>query len=166
VEKSKAQLLELLPTLSGIDEIAGKEILESLNATIEGRQKNYTHARWYAPVEGIPGLKVNTKDGSLQLFGLVNSRTVLVPGVHKTVNSSDLTLAKKRIDKHLARNKFKEFALDHDTIHTVAMRGQVLTFESVAHPVTAEDFREDARKASDTFRELDFSFEWPDAFKR
>jgi hypothetical protein len=159
VEKSKAQLRDMLPTLSGLDLEAGKAIFDSLSATLDGTQMGYTKAHVYAHIEGIPGLKVNTRDDSLQLFGLVNSRTVLIPGIHKKVNSAPLTLAKKAIDKRLARSKFREFALDAGAIHEVRLHGKVLSFESVAHPVTPEAMREDFRKAKDTFRELDFPFD-------
>jgi hypothetical protein len=73
-------------------------------------------------------LKVNTVDNSLQLFGLVQSKTVITPGVYKPVNSAAKTIAKNQIRKALPIGKFREFALDSGVIHGARVNGETLVF--------------------------------------
>ena len=128
-----------LPTLAkdkGMDlallTLAQGEVQKSLEKSIAahaiGQQNaDYTKRGQYASLGA--GLNVNETDGSLQLFGLVQSKVVLQPGEHKVVNSKPLTLAKKAITKALPIGKFREFALDAGNIQAVKLDGTTLVFE-------------------------------------
>lgn len=127
VEKSLLELEILRPSLSGIDAIAADELLESFRKTLAGTQDGYTKAETYADT-AVKGLKVNTVDNSLQLFGLTQSKVVLVPGTFKTVNSAPKTIAKNKLRKELAVGKFREYALDNGAIHGARINGETIEF--------------------------------------
>ena len=127
VEKSLLELEILRPSLSGIDAIAADELLASFTATLAGTQTGYTKAATYADTS-IRGLKVNTVDNSLQLFGLRQSKVVLREGIFKFVNSSPKTIAKNKLRKALPVGKFKEFAVDSGHFDGMRVNGNVLEF--------------------------------------
>jgi hypothetical protein len=128
VETSLSELEKIRPSLSGIDAIAADELLESFRKTLNGTQDGYTKAGIYEETP-ISGLKVNKNDNSLQLFGLERNRVVLVPGVHKTVNSSEKTIAKNKLRKSLPVGKFKEFAIDPGNIASARLEGTEIVFD-------------------------------------
>lgn len=131
VENSKLELELAKPSLSDpTDILAANELLESFGKTLDGTQDGYTKAETYADT-AIKGLKVNTVDGSLQLFGLVNSKVVLVPGVHKEVKSAPKTIAKNRLRKMLAIGKFREFAIDEGHFLSARLNGDTIEFDAV-----------------------------------
>ena len=127
LEKSLTELEILSATMQGIELLAANELLESFRKSLAGKQDAYTKANTYADTS-IRGLKVNTVDDSLQLFGLLQSKTVIVPGVHKTVNSAAKTIAKNAIRKLLPVGRFREYALDPETIHGARVNGQTIEF--------------------------------------
>jgi hypothetical protein len=112
----------------GLEAIAADELLESFRKTLNGTQDGYTKAGIYEETP-ISGLKVNKNDNSLQLFGLERNRVVLVPGVHKTVNSSEKTIAKNKLRKSLPVGKFKEFAIDPGNIASARLEGTEIVFD-------------------------------------
>lgn len=110
---------------------AANDVLESINKSIAAQKagtqsEDYTKKGQYTPL-GF-GLNLNT-DNTLQMFGLLHSKVVLVPGVKKETKSSPHTIAKNIIRKMLPLSKFREFALDLGNIHTVRMDGQTLVIE-------------------------------------
>lgn len=127
VEKSLLELEILRPSLTGIDAIAADELLTSFKKTLDGTQDGYTKAETYKDT-AVKGLKVNTVDNSLQLFGLTQTKVVLVPGKFKPVNSSPKTIAKNKIRKELPVGKFREYALDNGAIHTAKINGETIEF--------------------------------------
>ena len=127
IENSLATLEVVRPFLKDIDAIAADELLLSFRKTLDGTQDGYTKAETYADTS-VKGLKVNTVDNSLQLFGLVQSKVVLVPGVHKPVNSAPKTIAKNAIRKLLPVGKFREYALDAGAIFGARVNGEVIEF--------------------------------------
>lgn len=128
VSKSLAKLIQKRKKLAGVDAIAADELIASFQATLNGTQTGYTKAEIYLPTT-IRGLKVNTNDGSLQLFGLAMSKKIIIPGnPRKPVNSAPKTIAKNALRKDLPIGKFREFALDSGNLHTANIKGRTLTF--------------------------------------
>lgn len=131
LERSKLELEILKPTLSGIDleacEALEASIRKSLEASAKGEQnEDFTKRGVYAKVEGTP-LQVNLNDGTFELSGLVLSKTVEVPGFFKTVNSKPLTIAKNKIEKTLAKGKWRTFALDKEAFESARISGEEIT---------------------------------------
>jgi hypothetical protein len=127
VEKSLLELEIMRPTLNGIDAIAADELLTSFQKTLNGTQDGYTKGHVYVDTS-VKGLKVNTNDDSLQLFGLVQSKVIITPGVHKIVKSAEKTIAKNKLRKALPIGKFREYALDSGAIHGARMNGETIEF--------------------------------------
>lgn len=127
VEKSLLDLEIRRPDLTGIDLIAADELIASFQDTLAGTQTGYTKADVYADT-AIPGLKVNTNDDSLQLFGLTQSKVVIVPGTFKVVKSAEKTIAKNKLRKNLPVGKFREYALDAGQIHAARINGECIEF--------------------------------------
>ena len=127
VENSLLELEISRPNLTGIDAIAADELIASFKKTLDGTQDGYTKAETYADT-AISGLKVNTNDNSLQLFGLTQSKVILVPGFHRVVKSAEKTIAKNKLRKGLPVGKFREYALDAGVIHAARVNGEVIEF--------------------------------------
>ena len=127
VENSLLELEISRSGLSGIEAVAADELMESFRKTLAGTQDGYTKADIYADT-AISGLKVNKNDNSLQLFGLVQSKVILVPGFHKVVKSAEKTIAKNKLRKELPVGKFREYALDSGAIHAARVNGETLEF--------------------------------------
>jgi hypothetical protein len=58
------------------------------------------------------GMKIHNETGALYVSGFVVSKTVIVEGEYKTVNSADKTIMKNLIKKHLnfKMNSFRSFS--------------------------------------------------------
>lgn len=130
--KSLDKLTILAKNLCDIELQAALEIKASLENSIKERAKKsqnerYTKASMYSCV--APGLMLNDKDKSLQLFGLLRRKTVIKEGIKKKVNSSALTLAKNKIRSKLPISKFREFALDDGHLKAMKINGNYLIFE-------------------------------------
>lgn len=111
---------------------ARNAVIASLEKSIEAHKAglqnpDYTKAGQYQQIAG--GLNLNLNDNSLQLFGLVQSKVTLEKGMHKVVNSAPLTIAKNLIRKELPIGKFREFALDLDTVSGARINGSTLEFD-------------------------------------
>jgi hypothetical protein len=140
VEKSIGELNEILPTLTGDELIAGQAVMDSLQKSLTahsiGQQNDdYTKKGMYAPVKN--GVNINLNDNSIQLFGLVQSKVVLVEGEHKPVNSKPMTILKNKITKKLSVSHFREFALDKNVVLSGKSNGE--TFECAGDITTLKN---------------------------
>ncbi len=135
VEKSVAELETIIELevdgWTPLQKQAAVNVMASLKKTLAahavGEQNaDYTKAGQYIPI--CNGVNVNANDGTIQVFGLVNTKTVLVPGVYPHVNHRPLTVAQNEIRERLTVGKFREFALDEDTIAEVKMSGDTYEF--------------------------------------
>lgn len=59
----------------------------------------------------IKGVKLHTETDTLHLFGLVNSKRVIIPGQYKSSNKRPLTIAKDKLRKLCPVDKFRQFKL-------------------------------------------------------
>lgn len=136
--KDRATLLELLPSLDGLQKEAAEALLTSIETSIArgiGNNPAYTHG----PEKGdtyfqthVKGLKLNLNDGALHLMALVQSKTVLEAGTYKKVNSAPLTIAKRQLKKqHLRWGKFAQFKLTN--VLSARLNGE--TLELLTPPV-------------------------------
>lgn len=125
----------LIPSLTGVDLDAANAILASLNKSLDGGIGNnpaYTHGAasgdTYAFTD-VPGIVVNKNDGALHLKNvLVQHKTVIEAGnPQKPVKSSDLTLAKRKLERSLRKGKIRQFALLG--ISVAKLNGETIEFE-------------------------------------
>jgi hypothetical protein len=141
VEKSKLEL-ELLMADPVIQsawnedyKAAAAKIMASLTKTLaahaRGEQnEEYTKRGQYLPLGN--GANLNTKDNTIQLFGLVLTKTVLVEGVYPHVNSSAVTIARRKIEKMLPIGNFREFAIDESQVAQMKVNGDVIEIPEMA----------------------------------
>jgi hypothetical protein len=120
---------------TALQKLAAGEVMASLQKTLQAhargeQNEDYTKRGQYIPIGG--GINLNTKDNTIQLFGLVEHREVLVAGTHKKVNSSAMTLAKKAIHKTLPVGKFREFAIDLGQVAQLKVNGDVIEIPEMA----------------------------------
>ena len=90
----------------------------------------YTKKGQYIPIGN--GANLNTSDNSIQLFGLVLTKTVLRAGVYPHVNSAPKTIAKNKIRKLLPVGNFREFALDMTQVEQMKINGDVIEFPELS----------------------------------
>jgi hypothetical protein len=106
--------------------------MASLNKTLaahaRGEQnEDYTKKGQYISLGN--GANLNTTDNTIQMFGLVKSKVVLIKGEDKLVNSSAITIARRKIEAMLPIGNFREFALDLAQVLQSKINGN--TFEMV-----------------------------------
>lgn len=72
-----------------------------------------SQAQTVAYIPLAPGVKLHPESLAIHIFGMTIDKTVLVKGTYESVNSSDKTLGKKAITKHLdlRAGKFRTFIL-------------------------------------------------------
>lgn len=144
VEKSKLEL-ELLMVEHEADwdatmKLAANELLASFNDTLtahaNGEQNPaYTKKGQYIPLGG--GASLNTTDNTIQLFGLVLTKRVFIPGVYPHVNSSPKTIAKNKIRKMLPVGNFREFALDESQVAQMRVNGDTIELPELTAATSA-----------------------------
>ncbi len=133
-QKDVETLEAMIPTLSGIDKEAAEAILASLRVSLDGgvgNNPNYTHGKangdTYITTE-IPSVKVNKNDNALHLMNvLLQRKTVIEAGVYKAVKSSDLTIAKRKIEKMLRKGDIRQFALSG--VQIAKLNGETIEIE-------------------------------------
>lgn len=133
VEKSKTELEILMvendSTWTDIQKEAAAKIMASLTKTLEAHSRgeqneNYTKKGQYISLGN--GVNINIVDNSIQLFGLVKTKVVLNPGQYKQVNSSPVTIERRRIEKLLPIGNFREFALDIGNVEKAVVNGDTI----------------------------------------
>lgn len=104
--------------LGALGQRAIGEIEKSLLASIEaieagtGYNPAYTCQKTYESLS--KGLKRHRETGEVYAYGLLVNKKILRAGEpRKKVNSRELTLAKKAIDRRLRRSKWRQLSLDY-----------------------------------------------------
>jgi len=115
--------------ISDFQVFAAEQVRESLNKSLAahriGRQnEDYTKKGMYRRI--ISGLNLNRNDLTFQLFGMKQSQVIIAPGKHKKTSSSPITLAKQNIINTLPIARFREFALDWDTVESAKIAGETI----------------------------------------
>jgi hypothetical protein len=135
VEKSVTELEIIMAEMvdkTTLAHTAAVEVMESLKKTLaahaEGKQnEDYTKIGQYVSIGN--GLNLNTVDNTIQLFGLLHSKVVLVEGEkQKPVKSAPLTIEKNKLRKQLSIGKFREFALDEGNVCGAKSNGDTIDF--------------------------------------
>lgn len=95
---------------------------KNLSENIEDRTKN-SQAQTNAFVDIGNGIRVNRAELTVQIFGMIVQKTVIVKGDYKTVNSRPKTIAKNAIKKYLGlkSDKFRSFLIE--SIDSIKING-------------------------------------------
>lgn len=121
------KVLESVKCENGTEVMAKNELMASLSTSIETKGHNpaYTKEDYYEHL--IHGVKYH--ESTLYFNAFVLQRTVLVAGAYKKVNSSAKTIAKNKFRKMLKTGKFREFRIDLNQIHAMALNGKTLIID-------------------------------------
>lgn len=114
-----------LPRTTGIETMACQEIIDSLSESLAvgiGNNSGYTQKGKWENL--MPGLRQDVATGAIQVYGFSRGKTVIEPGIYKTVKSSELTIAKNALRKRLKINRFRPFCFE--AIQTLRANGNVI----------------------------------------
>jgi hypothetical protein len=109
-----------LPRLTGVDRIACKELIASLDR--EGVSPLYTQSGYLHDLG--KGLKLGAETGAIYVHGFSRGKTIIEEGIHKTVKSSPKTLAKNRLRKLMKTSRVRQYLLSN--IHEARINGKHL----------------------------------------
>lgn len=69
----------------------------------------------------IKGVKLHTKTNTLHLYGLVNSKRVIIPGQYAHRNKKDLTKVKDQLRKLCPVDKFRQFKITSAQVDRISV---------------------------------------------
>lgn len=134
--KSDLRTLQALrPSLTGIDATACDELIASITESLTkgiGNNSAYTLKGYYESVTDNGEIKLHTdENGNVFLYvrGYVLKKTVITAGVYKKVNSSEKTLAKKKIEKSLKRGRIRTFKINVNVLKSIKVNGMHVEIE-------------------------------------
>lgn len=112
-------------------ETALSEMIEAAKKNLSADPENRTaqsQAQTDAYINLTPALRIHKETGFLHIFGQTIRKTVKVKGEYKTVNSSQKTLAKNEIKKHLdlRSDKFRTFIVSN--LDSFKINGEIIEF--------------------------------------
>jgi hypothetical protein len=131
-EKDLLELKLMLRGARGLQRVVIEGLIdsvqESINARHEGREHlNYTKRGLYLPL--CNGIKLFTKDCTLEIQGFEHARKVLVPGLQYLVrHRSPDTALKAKLRAGLRIGRVRTLCLDPGHIHSVRLNGQTIVF--------------------------------------
>jgi len=114
-----------------LEEYQPKDELETqAKEALLAPSKPYTNKDTYTSVG--KGIRINNNNGYIHIFGYVQNKEVVNPGVHKSVKSSPLTITKNKLKKDLnfQTNKIRDFILDPAHIAGLKLKGNMIEFQS------------------------------------
>ncbi len=128
-ENALRRSLQHLQTVNPTDDLSRQAHRE----LIDGYQKSLTKLA-LTPVEEIDdaytrffdeagnyikGVKLHTETSTLHLYGLLNSKRVLIPGQYPNRNKRALTIAKDKLRKSCPVEKFRQFRITHNEVEAI-----------------------------------------------
>lgn len=75
----------------------------------------------------IKGVKLHTATNTLHLYGLVNAKRVVMPGIYPKSNKRPLTLAKDKLRKLCPVNKFRQFKILPQQVDSIVVEKMVFS---------------------------------------
>jgi hypothetical protein len=112
--------------------LAANEVMNSLQKSLEAHKNgtqsdDYTRKGLMTPLGN--GVSIN-QDDSIQIFGLVQSKKIIVEGTpKKEVKSKPITILKNQIKKDWPISKFREFALDKGAMQVMRINGDTIEID-------------------------------------
>jgi len=127
--------IEILKATSyGKDELleaARKEVLTSLENTLNGNLSNQSKGQIDAYIHVSKAVKLHIDKEELYIYGMAISKSILREGVYKKVNSRPLTLAKKEISRELNLSTSKYRMFKFSNLMELKISGKVLSMGKV-----------------------------------
>ena len=123
-------ILETLVPEDDYQAIAKKELIDSHLKSLDRISKvsvediDDAYMRFF-DVDGsyIKGVKLHITTNTLHLYGLVNSKRVITPGVYPKCNKRTLTITKDKLKKLTPLSKFRQFIIANDRLDYISVQG-------------------------------------------
>lgn len=126
--KRDLKLISHIKTMSAVEEMARKEIVESLKDSLRlGNNPRFTQKDLYYSI--TRGVRLNTETGQLHLWGFIVRKQVIEAGIFRPIKSSEKTIAKNKIRKHMKSARFRDFVLSPENIAGMRINGGVIEFQ-------------------------------------
>lgn len=126
--KRSIMALETVVPEDAMQVVAKQELLDgyhkSLNniATIPVEEIDDAYTRFFdSDGKYIKGVKLHTESDTLHIYGLLNAKKVIVPGVYPTRNRRALTIAKDKLRKLCPIDKFRQFRITPFQVEKIAV---------------------------------------------
>src|ERR1035437_5899530 len=99
-------------------------LIKSWTASLSNPEKVETREPAYAYYvddndKPIAGVKYHIATETLHLYGLVNAKRVLLPGIYKAVKSAPLTIAKKKLTSLTSVSRFRQYKITPDSVESI-----------------------------------------------
>lgn len=136
-----AQLMAMLPNVSGLTLEVVQDILNSRNESLRkgiGHNSRYTQENCWSQVyvgsigagAYVPGLfRRNGQPNEIQIRALLHHKSVVMAGKFRPVNSTKWTIERNNILRLLPSNRFRAYSLCN--IAGVRVNGDTLEFDNV-----------------------------------
>ena len=108
-------------SVAHVAEVARQEMLEARLAPTK-KTVNRSNGQSDAYATLCPNVRLHIAEQRIFIYGFVVRKDVKVAGTYKAVNSSDVTIAKRKIEKHLKATQFRQFAFDR--LQSVKVKGE------------------------------------------
>ena len=98
--------------------------VEMYQAKIKPTQEsiNRSEGQTEAYITVCPNVRVHKETGRVFIYGFVVSKDVVTEGSYKAVNSALVTIAKRKIGKHLKTENFRQLAFDK--LKSIKVKGE------------------------------------------
>lgn len=126
--KKSLQMISEYEAVGDLEIKAKNQLIESYQKSLDKMETTpmeeimdgYQHFR--AEDGYVKGVKLHLETGNLHLYGLLNKKSVKVPGTYKDKKSSELTLVKNRLSKNLPVSKFRQFTITADKVSCIRVQ--------------------------------------------
>lgn len=97
-----------------------KSLLKTLESDNEVLDDHYNYVK-DDNGKVVKGIKSHVDTGVLYIFGTIVHKRIIQPGVYPMVNKRELTIAKDKLRKNLAVNKFRQFVIDPNHVESIVV---------------------------------------------
>lgn len=135
LERSVVELGAYIPE-NEIESQAKDELIKSYESSLERLKSKpqeeledaYTH---FKDDSGnyVKGIKLHKESNTLHIYGVVNTKKIIVPGTYKEVKSKEITVAKNKLTKNLPISKWRQFKITPDQVKSIKVEKLELTTE-------------------------------------
>jgi hypothetical protein len=127
LRRSVAALETVVPT-DTLQALAKRELIDGYNASLNKialtpvEEIDDAYTRFFdSDGKYIKGVKLHTETDTLHLYGLVNSKRVLIPGQYPKHNKRELTKAKDVLRKFCPVEKFRQFRITPSQVDRISV---------------------------------------------
>jgi hypothetical protein len=124
--KRSIAIMESYNAKSDLQKIAKTQILKSFNKSLSNLESvGDGYDKVVSKGKLVKGIKFHRSSAAYHIYGFVVHKKVLLPATYKDVNSSDLTIEKRKLMKLCPVSKYRQFKLSN-SFEKIAIDGKVI----------------------------------------